>query len=107
MADQQRILRECRCLHCQQSPRGETAGEHQAINRVLVLLNEQGRRLFVGLLAHERGHGGIVKVATITGMSRTTIRQGMLEIQRAVPESSDRVRKPGGGRKRIEKKLPR
>jgi hypothetical protein len=104
MADQQRIVRECFCIHCHQSPQGEIAREHQAINRVLVSLNERGKRLFVGLLAHERGRGGTVEIATITGMSRTTIRQGMLEIQRAVPESSDRVRKPGGGRKRIEKK---
>src|SRR5271157_4871180 len=64
-------------------------------------------QLFITLvLAHERGRGGVVEVATITGMSRTTIRRGVLEIQRAVPESSDRVRRPGGGRKRIEKKIP-
>jgi hypothetical protein len=106
MADLQRIVRKCRCLRCQQSPRGEIAQLHRAINRVLVSLNERGRRLFVGLLAQERGRGGVVEVATITGMSRTTIRRGMLEIQRAVPESSDRVRRPGGGRKRIEKKRP-
>ena len=106
MADQQRIVRKCRCLRCQHSPRGEIAQDHQAINRVLVSLNERGRRLFVGVLAHERRRGGVVEVATITGMSRTTIRRGMLEIQRAVPESSDRVRRPGGGRKRIEKKIP-
>jgi hypothetical protein len=105
MADQRRTVRACRCLHCQQTPRGEIAGDHQAINRVLVSLNERGRRLLAGLLAHERGRGGIVQVATITGMSRTTIRQGILEFQRAVPESPNRVRKPGGGRKRIEKKL--
>ncbi len=89
MADQQRIVRKCCCLHCRHSPRGEVTQDHQAINRVLVSLNERGRRLFVGVLAHERGHGGVVEVATITGMSRTTIRRGMLEIQRAVPESSD------------------
>jgi hypothetical protein len=106
MADQQRTVRECRCLHCQQVPHGDIAREHQAINRVVVSLTERGRRLFVGLLALERGHGGVVEVATITGMSRTTIRQGMLEIERAVPDSSDRDRGPGGGRKRVEKKLP-
>jgi len=106
MTDLQRIVRKCRCLRCQQSPRGEIAQERQAINRVLVSLNERGRRLFVGFVAQERGRGGVVEVATIKGMSRTTIRRGMLEIQRAVPESTDRVRRPGGGRKRIEKKTP-
>jgi hypothetical protein len=62
--------------------------------------------LFGGLLAQERGHGGLVEVATITGMSRTTIQRGMLEIRRASPEAMDRVRRPGGGRKRLEKKVP-
>jgi len=99
-------VHECCCLHCQQSPRGEIAEGHQAINRVLASLNERARRLFVGLLARERGHGGIIKLATITGMSRTTIRRGMLEIRRASPEAMDRVRRPGGGRKRLEKKVP-
>jgi hypothetical protein len=104
MADPRETIHKCCCLHCQQSPRGKIGQEHQAINRVLVSLNERGRRLLVGLLAQERGHGGVVNVATITGMSRTTIRRGMLEIRRVIP--SDRVRRPGGGRKRIEKKPP-
>ena len=105
MADQRGISRKCFCLHCQQSPRGEIAQEHQAINRVLVSLSERGRRLLAGILAQERGHGGVVEVATITGMSRTTIRRGMLEIQRATL-GTVRVRRPGGGRKRVEKKVP-
>lgn len=42
-------------------------------------------------------------MATITGMSRTTIRRGMLEVQRAIL-GTVRVRRPGGGRKRLEKK---
>jgi hypothetical protein len=106
MADQKGTVHGCCCLHCQRSPRGEIVQEHQAINRVLVSLTERGRRLFAGLLAQERGHGGVVEVATITGMSRTTIRRGMLEIQRASPETAARVRRPGGGRKRLEKKSP-
>jgi hypothetical protein len=106
MVDRQGAVHECCCLHCQRSPRGEIAEGHQAINRVLVALHERGRRLFAGLLAQERGHGGVVAVARITGMSRTTIRRGMLEIQRASPEATDRVRRPGGGRKCLEKKVP-
>jgi hypothetical protein len=84
MADHPRTIHACRCLGCQQSSDGDTAHDHQAINRILASLNEKGRRLFAGLLASQRGHGGVVELATITGMSRTTIR--------------------GGGRKRIEKK---
>jgi hypothetical protein len=105
MADQEKTSRKCCCLHCLQFPWEDIAQEHQAINRVLISLNERSRRLFAGLLAQERGHGGVVEVATITGMSRTTIRRGMLEIQRATPEADTRIRRPGGGRKRVEKKF--
>jgi hypothetical protein len=106
MADQPGVLHECCCPQCQGCPRGESAEGHRAINRVLASLNERGRRLFAGLLARQRGHGGVVEVARITGMSRTTIRRGVLEIDRASPEATDRVRRPGGGRKRLEKKVP-
>src|SRR5581483_7451367 len=95
----------CRCLDCQQSPQGGLAQDHQAINRVLASLNEKGRRLFAGLLASQRGHGGVVEVATITGLSRTTIRRGMLELRNPA-DNGGRVRRPGGGRKRLEKKSP-
>lgn len=105
MVDSLRI-HSCQCLSCQQSPHGEVAKDHQAINRILVSLNERARRLFAGLLARERGHGGVVEVASITGMSRTTVRRGMRELDRAIPEVAGRVRRPGGGRKRVEKKSP-
>jgi hypothetical protein len=106
MVDRQGAVHECSGLHCQQSPTGAIAEGHQAINRVLGSLNARGRRLFAGLLAQERGHGGVVEVARITGMSRMTVRRGMLEPQRASLEATDRVRRPGGGRKRLEKKVP-
>jgi hypothetical protein len=44
-------------------------------------------------------------VAEITGLSRMTIRGGLRESERGQAESSDRVRRPGGGRKGVEKKL--
>ena len=43
-------------------------------------------------------------VAEITGLSRTTIRRGMAELRRGVGSSARRIRKPGGGRKLVEKK---
>jgi hypothetical protein len=106
MAVRSGAVHECCCLSCQRSPRGRIAEWHRTINRVLATLTERGRRLFAGLLALERGHGGIVELATITGMSRTTIRRGLLEIRRADLGVTDRVRRPGGGRKRLEKKVP-
>ena len=42
----------------------------------------------------------------ITGMNRTTIRRGKREFQRPECLDTSRIREPGGGRKRIEKKHP-
>jgi len=95
---------QCCCLACHNHPKGGVAADHQAINRVLALLDERQRRLFAGLLAMRRGHGGIVAVAEITGLSRTTIRRGIAELRRGVGASARRIRKPGGGRKLVEKK---
>jgi hypothetical protein len=95
---------ECCCSACRNYPKEGVAGDHQAINRVLAQLDERQRRLFAGLLAIRRGHGGILAVAEITGLSRTTIRRGMAELRRGVGSSARRIRKPGGGRKLVEKK---
>ncbi len=53
-----------------------------------------------------RGHGGILAVAEITGLSRTTIRRGIDELRSGIGPSQGRLRIAGGGRKRLEKKLP-
>jgi hypothetical protein len=106
MVGQARVCHGCRCEHCRQAPQNEIAHQHQAINRTLVLFDERRRRLFAGLLASQYGHGGVVLVGQITGLSRTTIRRGILEVRRASSDRSGRVRRPGGGRKRVEKKLP-
>jgi hypothetical protein len=106
MAGPSRKVHVCCCAPCRQAPRGATAEDHRAINRVLVSLDERGRRLFAGLLAQERGHGGVVAVAGITGLSRTTIRRGLLEMRRTDADVRGRVRRSGGGRKRLEKKIP-
>jgi hypothetical protein len=104
MADQQRPPAVCSCQACRQGPAGDVAQEHRAINRVLATLDERRRRLFVGLLAGQRGHGGVIELARVTGMSRTTIRRGMLDLHCAQPHDPSRVRRPGGGRQALEKK---
>jgi hypothetical protein len=75
---------------------------HAAINAILSELDERNRRLFVGLLATEHGHGGVALLAQVTGLSRTTILRGQRELERGVPRG--RIRLPGGGRPRVEKK---
>jgi hypothetical protein len=73
---------------------------------VFATLDEKARRLFAGLLAARHGHGGIQLLAEITGLSRNTIRRGQREIADADGTPSGRIRRPGGGRQRAEKKTP-
>lgn len=108
MADQpHRAVQLCQCPHCKTRSVDEVVRDHEAINRVMAGLDERQRRLFAGLLALRQGHGGIIAVAHITGLSRTTIRRGIRELQAGVGTADDRVRRPGGGRPALEKKRPR
>ena len=105
MADKDRKrIRRCRCRGCRSHRDRDLVAYHRAINRVMTELDERSRRLFAGIVARQRGYGGIQLVAEITGLSRVTIRRGVRESERGQAISSDRVRRPGGGRKRVEKK---
>jgi hypothetical protein len=99
-----RSIYECYCQECRDHPEGAVALDHQAVNRILAMLDERQRRLLAGLLAVRRGHGGILRVSEITGLSRTTVRRGIAELRRGIGSSQERIRRPGGGRKRLEKK---
>jgi len=62
----------------------------------------QARR-FAAARALELGWGGISTVEGLTGMSHTTIRKGIHELQSVEKlEPPERLRKPGGGRKKVE-----
>jgi len=95
---------DCRCVECREQPTGRLARLHESINWVVAELNEKNRRRFVGLLALQRGHGGVQQMSTITGLSRVTIRRGREEIAAGEIFSSQRVRVAGGGRQQVEKK---
>ena len=68
-------------------------------------LNETQKRLFLANEAIAYGRGGISEVERISGISRKTIRKGIVEIKNGKPPS-ERIRKDGGGRKPIEKTYP-
>jgi hypothetical protein len=88
----------CRCGECKREGQlGETAKLHLSINRVVAVLEEKHRRRFVGLLAAQRGYGGVQHLARVTGISRTTILRGRREIEQVDRAMSDRIRAPGGG----------
>jgi len=69
---------------------------------LLPRLNERDRRLALAAEAKSWGRGGIAAVHRATGASRTTIRRGLAELDVDSSEHRDRVRAPGGGRKKAE-----
>jgi DNA-binding phage protein len=100
-------IRRCCCPECHQHPQGSIAQQHRAINVLLLPLDERSRRLVAAFLASQRGHGGITLLAQITGLSRNTIRRGQRELAQPNTLDPSRIRRPGGGRKRVEKKMSR
>jgi hypothetical protein len=66
-------------------------------------LNERQRRLAVAAEARLLGHGGVRAVAQVAGMSETTVRRGVVELEAGEdPFPDGQVRVPGGGRHRVE-----
>jgi len=74
---------------------------HQKFAALLPALDERSRRLVVAAEARALGYGGVSCVAAASGMSRPTIYAGLHELEsgRTLPEG--RIRRPGGGRKRL------
>jgi hypothetical protein len=70
------------------------------------LLDEQQRRLYVGLESLQLGHGGQQRAAERFGLDVDTVARGERELlSRQVLHQ--RVRRPGGGRPAVEKKHPK
>ena len=65
------------------------------------LLDERSRRLLAAAESQAVGKGGISVVAKATGISRSVIRQGIADLKDPTALASGRVRKEGGGRKRV------
>ena len=65
------------------------------------LLDERSRRLVAAAESLALGRGGISAVARATRMSRPVIRLGVGELEDPQTVVRGRVRRPGGGRKRI------
>jgi len=70
------------------------------------LLDEQQRRLYAGLESLKFGRGGDQRLAELLQLDPHTVARGRKELL-AQEVEWDRVRKPGGGRKPVEKKRPK
>lgn len=100
-------IHQCECEICQQPESHPDQALHRQMNLLLSRLDEQQRRWYAALEAKKLGHGGAIQVAKITGLSVETIRRGRSELEAGLADRPvARVRKPGGGRKPVEKKSP-
>src|SRR6266481_5742152 len=76
----------------------------ERFSAVAPFLDERGRRLVAAAEAFAAGYGGIAAVAMATGMAPSTIGRGLKEL--AWEEPSERIRRPGAGRKTAISKDP-
>lgn len=75
-------------------------------SQLLPFFDEKQRRVFLGSLASALGHGGVVAVSQMSGVSRQTVTTGKKELSSlekndgsgdVVPVEHNRTRREGGG----------
>ena len=66
------------------------------------VLDERGLRRFAAAEARAAGRGGVLLLSRLTGLARSTIDRGLAELNpEAAALAPGRVRRPGGGRKKL------
>jgi hypothetical protein len=72
------------------------------------VLDERGRRRFAAAEARTAGRGGVLALTRITGLARSTIDRGLRELAGTAADeaASRRVRRAGGGRKKLTETDP-
>lgn len=81
---------------------GDLKALRQKFTDVVPTLNERSLRVYASTEARALGRGGIEVVARILGLARSTIARGLREIRGEVASAGPgRIRRPGGGRKRL------
>ena len=101
-------IHQCKCAQCQQETAHPDQALHRRINLLVSRLDEQQRRWYVAVESNRIGTGGDRLLAQITGLDEKTILRGRQELASSLAERPEqRVRLPGGGRPRAEKKTQR
>ena len=83
------------------------ASIHRKYTAVLLDLDERGTRRWAAAEAMSLGWGGITAVSKATGLSRSTIQIGIVELKAPQTLDPGRQRRPGGGRKSRESEQPK
>ena len=81
------------------------AGAEKRWLKVFRTLNEFQARLFAADKALDLGRGGVSRLSALTGLSRTTITKAVEELEssrKLVSFGEGRIRRVGGGRKKVE-----
>ena len=81
-------------------PEGAQAALTAKFQALFPHLDERQRRLAAGAEARSLGHGGIRVVAGAAGMREGTVSDGVAELESGA-DPLGRVRRAGGGRKRL------
>ena len=72
----------------------------QQMQRYYRSLSEKDRRRYAAIEAIKLGYGGISYISVLLECHAHTIRRGIAELQDEQTMSEERIRQPGGGRKR-------
>lgn len=103
---EERAVHQCACTDCQAGLVTALTQRHQQINLLLCHLTEPQRRWYVGTLSADPTQPNDSALARITGLDRKTIRRGRRELLAGLANAMPaRQRRPGGGRRRTEKKI--
>ena len=101
-----RPVRSCQCARCQIDAPHLEREYHRQMNLLLSRLDEQQRRWYLAVESQRLGHGADRLLFEITGVDEKTIRRGREELAAGLAnQPTDRVRRPGGGRPLVEKKI--
>lgn len=104
MADH--AIRQCQCPDCRSGQEHPDRRHHHRLNLLMSRLDEQQRRWLAALESKKIGFGGDTLLALVTGLHVDTIRRGREELDANLDDRpADRVRQPGAGRPRGEKKI--
>jgi len=101
-----RAVHACECETCQGDESRQDRARHAEINLLMSRMDEQQRRWYAAAEVNALGRGGLKLMTEITGLDDKTIRRGQLELADGLLNRPvERVRLPGGGRHRAEKKM--
>jgi hypothetical protein len=95
----------CDCPDCLGEAEHPEAQYHRELRLFLATLNDEQHRLYAAVESRRQGHGGVARVAQITGLCGATVSYGRRQLADLLEgKSPHREPHPIGGRPRTEQK---